>query len=84
MTILLAKQLAEKVNSSEVIVGLASPGYAKSDLFKDFGGGPITTMTEFMFRRSMDEGGRLCTLAAIAFTDEQFHKGYYTHAKWGK
>ena len=80
-TLLLAKQLADKVNSSEVIVGLATPGYSQSELLKDFRG-PVSTMVEVIFSRSTEEGGRLCTLAAITSTDEDFHKGYNAHAKW--
>lgn len=83
LTVLLAKQLAEKVDSSEVIVGLATPGYSESELFKDFGG-PVTKMTELVFCRSMEQGGRLCVIPAVASTDEEFHKGYYAHAKWGQ
>jgi len=81
LTLLLAKQLAEKVNSSEVIVGLATPGYAESELLNDFRNA-VTKIVEFIFCRSMEDGGRLCTLAAIASTDEQFHKGYNSHAEW--
>ena len=83
LTVLLAKQLAEKVNSSEVIVGLATPGYSESELLKDFGG-PVTKMVELTFCRSMEQGGRLCVLSAVTSTDEEFHKGYYSHAKWGQ
>ena len=81
LTVLLAKQLAQKVDSSEVIVGLATPGYAESGLLNDFRN-PVTRIVEAIFCRSMEEGGRLCTLAAIASTDEEFHGGYNSHAKW--
>ena len=81
LTILLARQLAEKVNSSEVVVALATPGYAESELLNGFRG-PMTWMVEALFCRSAEEGGRLCTLAAITSTDEQFHKGYNSHAQW--
>lgn len=83
LTVLLAKQLAEKVDSSEVIVGLATPGYAESELLSDIRN-TITRLVEATFCRSMEDGGRLCTLAGVASTDEQFHKGYYSHAKWTK
>ena len=81
LTVLLAKELAERVDSSEVIVGLATPGYAESELLKDFKG-PVTRMTEATFCRSMEDGGRLCVLSAVTSTDEQFHKGYNSHGKW--
>jgi len=32
----------------------------------------------------MEQGGRLCVLSSITSTDEEFHKGYYSHAKWGQ
>ena len=83
LTVLLAKQLAEKVNPSEVIVGLATPGYSESELLKDFGG-PVTKMVGFMFGRSAEQGGRVCVLPAVTSTDEEFHKGYYTHVNWGQ
>lgn len=78
--VLLAKQLAEMVDWSEVIVGLAVPGYAESDLLDDFRN-PVTRVVESIFCRSMEEGGRLCTLAAITSTDEEFRGGYNTHAR---
>ena len=81
LTVLLAKQLAEKVDSSEVIVGLATPGYAESELLNDFRN-PVTRVVEVILRRSMEEGGRLCVLASIASTDEEFHGGYNSHAEW--
>lgn len=81
LTVLLSKQLAEKVDSSEVIVGLATPGYSESGLLKDLQN-PVTRIVEAIFCRTMEQGGRLCTLAAITSTDEQFHKGYNSHAKW--
>ena len=81
LTLLLVKQLAEKVNSSEVIVGIATPGYSESGLLKDFEG-PLTKVVAAIFCRSMEDGGRLCTLAAITSTDEQFHGGYNSHSKW--
>ena len=81
LTVLLAKQLADKVDSSEVIVGLATPGYAESELLKDFKG-IVTKMVEAIFCRSVEQGGRLCTISAVSSTDEEFHKGYFSHAKW--
>jgi NAD(P)-dependent dehydrogenase (short-subunit alcohol dehydrogenase family) len=81
LMVLLVKQLAEKVDSSELIIGLATPGYAESELLNDFRN-PVTSMLEAVFCRSMEQGGRLCTLAAIASTDEEFHGGYNSHAKW--
>jgi len=83
LTLLLAKELAEKVDSLEVIVGLATPGYAESELLSDFRN-PVTRVVEAVFCRSVEDGGRLCTLAATTSTDEQFHKGYNSHAKWGQ
>jgi len=83
LTILLVKELAEKVDSLEVIVGLATPGYAESGLQNDIQN-PVTKVVETIFSRSVEDGGRLCTLAAITSTDEQFHKGYNSHAKWGQ
>jgi len=81
LTVLLAKQLADKVDSSEVIVGLATPGYAESELLNTFKG-PLTKMVEAIFCRSVEQGGRLCTLSAVSSTDKEFHGGYFSHAKW--
>lgn len=81
LTVLLAKQLAEKVDSSEVVVGLATPGYAESELLNDMQNF-VTRMLEAIFRRSVEEGASLCVLADVTSTDEEFHKGYNSHAKW--
>lgn len=82
LTVLLVKQLAERVDSSEVVVGLASPGYAESELLSEVRNSVVAKIGESIFARSGEDGGRLCMLAAISSTDEEFHKGYYSHAKW--
>ena len=82
LTVLLAKQLTEKIDSSEVVVGLASPGYAESELLNEVRDSVVAKIGECIFARSGEGGRRLCMLAAIASTDAQFHKGYYSHAKW--
>lgn len=81
LTVLLVNQLAEKLDPSEVIIGLATPGYAESELLRGFRG-PLTWTAEALFCRSAEQGGRLCTLSAVTSTDEQFHKGYNAHAEW--